>query len=332
MAKKRTIATQADPAKSGAKPVSFEQLQKRVIEGAISEDELKKYFKRIPNDEESLEPHFQLNPALVEVPPEEATLESAQMMNTANAWCYLMRKNAYYRRINKPGGNNLIRVMAEGDSWFQYPFILHDVIDHIADRDDVAVRCFSAAGDVLSNMVARPQFLEAIRTERPKYFLISGGGNDLVDGDGLRKLLNPFDPKLKPKNYLNAEYTAFKARLLRLFKDIFNLIYNEDPTIHIICHGYSYAIPNSERGPWLGRPMEDIGITDRALQKQIMTLIVDDINTAVGKAAAAARKTGVTVSFVDNRELVPADGWHDEFHPNSEWFGKVAETLSALIK
>lgn len=308
------------------------ELQKRVIEGSIEEDELKKFFVRTPNNEESLEPHFQLDPARVKVPPEEATLESAQMMNTANAWCYLMRKNEYYRRINKPGGNKLIRVMAEGDSWFQYPFILHDVIDHIAERKDVAVRCFSAAGDVLSNMVARPQFLETIRTERPKYFLLSGGGNDLVDGDGLRKLLKPFDPKLKPKNYMNAEYSAFKARLLRLFKDIFNLIYHEDPTIHIICHGYSYAIPNSKRGPWLGRPMEDIGITDRALQMQIMTLIVDDINTAVSRAATAARKAGITVSFVDNRKLVPADGWHDEFHPNSKWFGKVAATISALIK
>ncbi|SKA94585.1 GDSL-like Lipase/Acylhydrolase family [Prosthecobacter debontii] len=315
----------------GPAPVSFEELQQRVIEGTIREDELAAYFIEVPSSPETLQPEFVLNPALVEVPLEEATLESARLMNTANAWCYMMRKNAYYRRINQPGGNQLIRIIAEGDSWFQYPFILHDVIDHIADRKDVAVRCFSAAGDVLSNMVARPQFLEAIRVEKPKYFLLSGGGNDLVDGDGLRKLLKKYDPALKPEQYLNAEYAAFKARLLRLYKDILEMIYREDPTVVVICHGYAYAIPDSKRGGWLGKPMEELGIGDKDLQYKIMTVIVNDINEAVAKAV---EQSPGTAHFVDNRKTLPKDPkcWHDEFHPTSEWFGKVAAGISALIK
>lgn len=312
-------------------PVSFEALQERVEDGTISEDELAAYFIEVPSTPGNLQPEFVLNPSLVEVPIEESTLESARLMNTANAWCNMVRKHAYYRRINRPGGNQLIRIIAEGDSWFQYPFILHDVIDHIADRKDVAVRCFSAAGDILSNMVARPQFLEAIRTEKPQYFLLSGGGNDLVDGDGLRKLLKKYDPALKPEQYLNTEYAAFKARLLRLYKDILDMIYREAPTVVVICHGYAYAIPDSKRGGWLGKPMEELGIQDKDLQYKIMTVIVNDINEAVSKAVD--RSPG-TAHFVDNRGTLPKDPncWHDEFHPTSECFGKVAAGISALIK
>ncbi|MCH1922906.1 hypothetical protein L9G15_26195, partial [Shewanella sp. A3A] len=80
--------------------------------------------------------------------------------NKLFAW---LRKVEYEKKIKK-GGPNLIRAIAEGDSWFQYPKILWDVIDKLSERPDLAIRCFSAAGDVLSNMVANPQFVEAIRS------------------------------------------------------------------------------------------------------------------------------------------------------------------------
>lgn len=309
--------------------ISFTDLQKQVEQGTITESELDRFFLEVPQEETSLEPKLRLNPEKVELPPEEVTLESALLMNTANAWCNHLRRLAYRRKVAAPGGDKLIRVMAEGDSWFQYPIKLHDTIDHLMDRPDVAVRCFSAAGDVLSNMVARPQFIDAILSERPHYFLISGGGNDLVDGQGLRDLLHPFDPNLQPADYRNDAYQDFKARLARLYKDLFAMVHREDPKLRIICHGYSYAIPNSDRGPWLGRPMEDLGITDRAIQFAIMKVIVNDINATISSTANSAASG--PVSYVDVRAIVPADGWHDEFHPTSHWFGKIATELGKLI-
>ncbi len=312
------------------KKVSFDDLQKRVFEGSISEAEVEKYFLQVPPKEETLEPKMWLNPDLVELPVEEAVLESALLMNTANAWCYQMRKHAYKRKLSKPGGDKLIRVMAEGDSWFQYPFKLLDVIDHISARPDVAVRCFSAAGDVLGNMVARPQFIDAIHTEKPRFFLVSGGGNDLVNGRGLRDTLKPYNPALSPKEYLNEAYKSFRARIFRLYGDLFKLVHREDAKLHVICHGYSYAIPNKDRGPWLGKPMEDIGISDRVLQSKIMKVIVNDINATI--AAAAQGHQGGPVTYVDLREVVTANGWYDEFHPNDEYFGKAAAKIGSVIK
>lgn len=313
---------------------TFEELQRRVLEGEISADELATYFIQLPPDEESLSPRFILNPEKVIIPPEEATIESALLMNTANALYSWFRKKQYEKKL-KAGGPNLIKVMAEGDSWFQFPKILHDVIDHIADRPDVAVRCFSAAGDVLSNMAAKPEFIEAIRSEKPKYFLLSGGGNDLVEGKGLRLLLKQFDPALKASQYPNERYAAFKARIARLYKDILTLIFREDPSIHVICHGYAYAIPDSSRGPWLGKPMEELGIQSRKLQLEIMTGIVDDIQGAIQKGIVdATRGTSWKATYVNCLDVIPkndASCWHDEFHPNNEYFGKVAAKLGALI-
>lgn len=314
-------------------PISFENLQKGVLDGSISEAEVRSYLKELPPSEGTLEPQLVFNPEFVELPEEQRHVESALAMNTANAWCYQMRRIAYLRKKQSPGGDKLIRIVSEGDSWFQYPFLLKDVIDHVSDRPDVAVRDFSAAGDILSRMVGKPQFLEAIQSEKPHYFLISGGGNDLVDGRGLRDLLKKFDPSLKPADYLNTDnFKAYKARMLRLYSDLFSMVHQEDKNIHIICHGYAYAIPNSKRGPWLGKPLEENGVTDRALQLEIVKKVVDVINDAM-ESTAAAHKAG-KVSYVNNRGTIPIkdECWHDEFHPTSEWFGKVTEPIKALIK
>ncbi|OYV06209.1 MAG: hypothetical protein CFE26_07540, partial [Verrucomicrobiales bacterium VVV1] len=310
-------------------PITMDELHQQVLDGSISTKELGSYFIELPPDPETLEPQFILNPEKVVVPPEEETLESALLMNTANKLYAWMRKVAYEKKI-KNGGPNLIRVIAEGDSWFQYPKILWDVIDKLSARDDLAIRCFSAAGDVLSNMAANPQFVEAIRSEKPKYFLLSGGGNDLVDGQGLRLLLKKYDPKLKPAQYLNDNYNAFKARITRLYKDLLTLIFRARPTIHVICHGYAYAIPDSKRGPWLGKPMEELGIKDRILQFSIMKVIVDDIQSAIKSGIAqATESTSFKASFVDNRKTIPTKVTccHDEFHPTDEYFAKVAEKI-----
>jgi hypothetical protein len=312
--------------------VSYKELEKRVEEGTISEEEMNSYFIELEQEAgDGVEPIFVLDPARVELPVEELMPASARLMNTANAWCMKLRHWAYHRRINKPGGSQLIRVIAEGDSWFQYPIKLHDVIDHIIDRKDVAVLCFSAAGDVLSNMVQNPQFLQAIKTQKPSYFLLSGGGNDMVKGPGLRLLLNQHVPGLSAAGHLNDEYRAFKGRLKSMYTKILKMIHDEDATVHIICHGYSNTVPKG--GHWLGEPMQEKGIQDAALQLKIMNLIVDDLNEVIAEAVheEAARVPG-KASFVDNRGVVPPHGWKDEFHPTSEWFGVVTRKISALIK
>lgn len=312
----------AIPPVKPATPMTFEQLEAKVMAGEISEHDLAPYFDELPEDGNTLEPRFQMNANVLNQPLEESNFESALMMNTANAWASHLRRSDYYKKLKK--GGDLIRVVAEGDSWFQYPVKLWDVIDHLAMKPNVAVRCFSAAGDVLSNMVGNPQFLDALHTEKPHIFLISGGGNDLVDGRGLRDLLHSFSASREPADYMNTAYAAYRQRIIRLYGDLFKMVRREDSQVRIICHGYDYAIPDKDRGPWLGKPMEDIGITDTSLQARIMNLVVDDINKSIAKAVEDA---GPNVKYVDVRNSVPKNGWHDEFHPDSNYYGHVADKI-----
>lgn len=328
-AKKTAKTAVAEATSPGAKvsKIPFTELQRRVFNGEITEAELAPYFDEVPASSNTLEPKLVMNQNVTGKPLEETRYESALLLNSANAWAYQARKHQYKKKL-KMLGNAGIRILAEGDSWFQYPIKLHDVIDHLADKEEMAVRCFSAAGDILSNMVAKPQFLDALTTEKPHVLLISGGGNDLVDGKGLRLLLRSYQQGRPAKDYLNSAYDAFKKRITRNYSDLFKMTRAESKSVIILCHGYDYAIPN--RGPWLGRPMEEIGITDKSLQFEIMKLIVTDINKLIEKVCNDSGDS--KIHYVDMRGAVPADGWHDEFHPTSNYYGHVADRFYTRIK
>lgn len=91
-------------------------------------------------------------------------------------------------------------------------------------------------------------------------------------------------------------------------------------------HGYSYAIPAD--GPWLGSPMKRAGIGDMEKQKLIVKHVMDEMKQAYQSVAHAF---GSRVHFLDLRELVPENGWHDELHPNSEHFGSVAAEFKQVM-
>lgn len=46
---------------------------------------------------------------------------------------------------------------------------------------------------------------------------------------------------------------------------------------------------------------------------------------------SVAHAFGSRVHFLDLRELVPENGWHDELHPNSEHFGSVAAEFKQVM-
>ena len=55
------------------------------------------------------------------------------------------------RRLNTPTYPKDLTIVAEGDSWFDYP-LKKDVIDYLIKRG-YAIKKFSKAGDTLENMI-----------------------------------------------------------------------------------------------------------------------------------------------------------------------------------
>lgn len=82
-------------------------------------------------------------------------------------------------------------ILAEGDSWFNYPIILTDLIDVIGMDQDLAVYSIASGGDWLLNMLTARVYVEELSLLHPDYFLISGGGNDLVGSSRIAAMLDP---------------------------------------------------------------------------------------------------------------------------------------------
>lgn len=90
-------------------------------------------------------------------------------------------------------------VLAEGDSWFEYPplymfgrkvveFVV-DILDHLIRDDNYSVYSLAAGGDWLSNILYSGEYIEELPIIAPDVFLISGGGNDLVGGNRLATMV-----------------------------------------------------------------------------------------------------------------------------------------------
>lgn len=302
---------------------SFGDLCRRFIDGDLSEEEMAEFFVEGSPRGDRFGPNLQLDPERVELP--EVTRGTQGVLLLASSICNRRRRVFYHRKLKE--NPSAIRILAEGDSWFQYPLKLKDIIDHLIEEPDIAVRCYSAAGDVLSHMVESPEFLDAIRYENPDYFLLSGGGNDLIAGEGLRRLLHSYDPEKAPRDYFNEAYFDYLEQIEFLYREVIGLIHGESPRVKVICHGYDYAIPND--GTWLGNPMNELGIENRDLQFRIMSAVVDDINGVIDRVAGDSGSGEVRA--LDLRGIIPEDGWYDEFHPTSEHYASLAARYREVI-
>jgi hypothetical protein len=150
--------------------------------------------------------------------------------------------------------------VSEGDSWFQYPILLDDVIDVLLE--DYAILSLDAGGDTLQNMLEKREFIPAIKMTNASLMLFSGGGNDLLAGGNLAEHLRDFDPKLSPEQHLLPSFRHVLGEAIGWYDRLFRMVESEAPDVELIGHGYDRPIPTN--GRWLGKPMKDRGILDAA--------------------------------------------------------------------
>ncbi|MEO0628184.1 MAG: SGNH/GDSL hydrolase family protein [Bacteroidota bacterium] len=89
------------------------------------------------------------------------------------------------RNGHRSKSDNVV-VLAEGDSWFQFPRIVKlydpitDIVDWLMKDRRYAVYSLAAGGDWFSNILRAGEYVEELPKVDPDVFLISGGGNDLA--------------------------------------------------------------------------------------------------------------------------------------------------------
>ncbi|MFT4012242.1 MAG: caspase family protein [Paracoccus sp. (in: a-proteobacteria)] len=317
-----TNAQERDMNSSDFPALTLEQLQAKINDGSLTPEDTRHYLMLDKKASTPFAPVLVVNPDLVRVPP---GARSALALNSANAAARLLRQAAYMTKLGQ--GYDGPRLAAEGDSWFQYPLRLFDVIDYAMDH--YAVFDTSAAGDLLENMARSREYIAALRRSEAEILLLSAGGNDVCAGGKLADFLETYDPDhpdLKPGDYLKRGYQAVMDNAIAAYERICRDVNREFPGVTIVVHGYDYVIPNG--GRWLGGPMESRGIADRKLQRRIAAEMIDQFNRALRRMA---RDLG-HVAYVDCRGAVADADWFDELHPTSKGFAAVSSRILTTVK
>jgi lysophospholipase L1-like esterase len=303
-------------------PISPEELKRILTNPDTTQAEIKNLIERDPNP--NLNP-FKSNLKVKSQPVSANDIDDKWFNAVAREY----RQKQYQEKID--GHFSVIKIVSEGDSWFQFPFLLKDVIDWLSD--DYAVWSLDAAGDTLENMTSdlnMNKIIEAIRSKNPDIFLISGGGNDMFADGIFSTLLNSFTGSSDPNKFLNENFDKFVDKIIDFYRKLFNEILRRFPGLKIVCHGYDHVIPR-ELGIFMGNNMREKNITNGDLQRGIMKIAIDRLNEAQIELVDETQFHN-RVFHVDCRGAVNKNNWFDEIHPNDSGFQSVADRFKTVIE
>lgn len=296
------------------------------------------------------------DPAKVEIPP--ALLGNENAMALANDISRSRRKNTFDRR--KKSGRYPPVLVSEGDSWFQFPVLVEDIIDGL--ESDYLIYSLDAAGDKLSNMIygaprrGKREFLDGLNYTRNdvRGFLFSGAGNDILGEDASGKsvlltLIKKFNGNVNDAvghidhAALNSQLSFVEGAYQSLINDIRAV--KAFQTLPIYVHGYDYVFPypwkeNGKADPrkpkhakpdqWLGSIFDTKRITDQSLRRDILMDLIDQLYARLG--ALVAKSGNENVFVVDCRGAMPdVSDWIDEIHGTSAGFSKVSRRFRDVI-
>ena len=241
-------------------------------------------------------------------------------------------------------------LVAEGDSWFDYPF--HDVLELLDDEYGYDVESVAHKGDPIEAMAYGGGQLEDFarriekvlrRGEAIKAILLSGGGDDIA-GNEFGMLINFAG---SPISGLNEQVvtgvidqrirTAFVTILSRVTTVCETLV---GSTVPILLHGYAYPVPDGRGfvggwgplpGPWLQPGFSEKGFGRLEDCTKMMAQLIDRFNAMMKDVTSLSDFKHVR--YIDLRpELTNGpkykDDWANELHPSKSGFEKVTKRFA----
>ena len=267
-------------------------------------------------------PELRPNPALVT--GLEAQIEGGALISLANGFMRRRRHRAYRRRIR--GGWSGPRFVSEGDSWFQYPTRLQDIIDHLMKNN--AILSLGAAGDELKDIRRQREILLNIDAEGASALLLSAGGNDLFDNGQLGRLIEPPVPGASGADLVGPTFDAFLQGMVEQYLDLFRRVHRAFPKVHILIHGYGPAFPRG--GSWIEKPLTEAGVP-LEVQHEVVIEILKRFNATLKRLSERPEFHGRLV-HVDVTDIGTDPGdWHDEIHLDGPNYKKVADRFQKVL-
>jgi hypothetical protein len=290
---------------------------------------------------ESLAPHLEKRDAIEREIAERIQVHQQRIARLKSARAALSVANA------QPQSTPLV-MLANGDSWFDYPLSGNDVsfrdTDIIAQlramgRVNPVILNISHYGDATTDELSLPKqerMISSLRdpanwmgSGKPDAILFSGGGNDVV-GDQFCIYL---DYALPGATGLNADrFGKALSAVEASYLDLFTFRDRYAPGVPVIGHCYDFPIPNGIHpvcaGPWL-KPSLDYCGWDLTQGITIAHSALSDFkNVLVRLASDAANNFFV----VDTQGVLTAADWANELHPYPDGFKKIAAKFVAALQ
>jgi hypothetical protein len=236
-----------------------------------------------------------------------------------------------------------LRVLAEGDSWFDYPvpFFGGGIVTRLERRLGVPILNLADAGDEVRFMLGVEQrrklsglLADGCPAGGPwDVLLFSGGGNDIVDNP-MALWIRKHDPSLTPQQLIHQPRFDAALSLVRAgYEDLIAMRDRQSPTTHLFFHTYDFAIPDGRGichlGPWLKPTFELRDFPSRERAAAVVRCMLQQFAAMLKSLAAKASN----VSVLDGQgTLAPTpESWHNELHPSKDGFETFAEAFAQAL-
>jgi lysophospholipase L1-like esterase len=324
----------AKKSKSAAGKTPFHAVVEKVQRGTISDKEFSNYFVAQPNPRQPFDFTIGINRAAVDLQGVEKSGKFADaLVHDAS-----IGRDQQIRAAAPPKGfRRKTPIVAEGDSWFRLPQVIMPptLIDVLQETDGYPIDNMAHWGDTLADMILAGQFWPSLVSGRADTFLFSGGGNDVLGGEGgIARFLNLFDvDHAKPSDaayYIKPEFYKNLKLIVRNYESLIQRVHMRAPNAIMLGHGYDYAIPRSS-GPWIGNGMMFVGL-DPTFQAALCQAIVRIMIDALFYALAAFATTYSNYRYIDLRGAIGKNQWRDELHPTEAGAVKTAARFDAALR
>ena len=240
--------------------------------------------------------------------------------------------------------NRPLRVLAEGDSWFNYPPfpIKGGLVKRLKALLGVPILDLSQAGDEVRNMLGvKQRKLIATHLEDGSpaggewdCFLFSGGGNDIV-GNPMALWIRPYVAGATAASLIHQPRFDAALGIIRAgYEDLIELRNRLSPNTELVFHSYDFAIPDGRGvcgvGPWMWPAFEVRGYPTTAVAFPVIKEMLRQFATMLAQLTT----TNQRITFVDTQNTlspVPSS-WHNELHPSDAGYDLVTQKILQQLR
>ncbi len=234
------------------------------------------------------------------------------------------------------------RILAEGDSWFEYPACFKDMIDWLGET--YAILSLAKAGDTWQGIAQEegghygdgtPMGLfENLRIEQPDIVMLSVGGNEIMGK--IESYVRDWHAGWEPKDYIRPEFNDTLDYVETMYRSYVSQIV---PHAKVILHTYDYPDPRrGEQGHWIGGPLENwrkIGDATlwRGISNLMLSQFVDRLARVAGEFPTRTRLVN-NLGVIGTADVLNGPGeslWANEIHGNSEGTRRLSTRVAEAI-